>query len=80
MEFDKRAPAQDPKLQDAVKELLLASEGFRRAYDMWARAPAPDASWERTLLDEAQARLDLARGRVGAVETLRRAGDDDAAR
>lgn len=63
---------EDPKLQDALKELLLASDGFRRAYEMWSHSPEPEVSWERTLLDEAQTRLDLARDRVNAVEmTLR---------
>lgn len=66
---DKRAAVEDPQLQEAVKELLLASEGFRRAYEMWARAPDPEICWERTLLDEAQVRLDEARDRVNSVET-----------
>lgn len=73
---DKRAPLDDPKLQDAVKELLLASDGFRRAYEMWERAPDPEVSWERTLLEEAQLRLDSARDRVHDVERVAR--DDGA--
>lgn len=73
MTTDKRAVLDDPKLQEAVKELLLASDGFRRAYEMWERAPDPEVSWERTLLEEAQSRLDSARDRVNDVEmTVRR--------
>ena len=65
----KRTALEDPQLQDALKELLLASDGFRRAYEMYARAPDPEMSWERTLLDEAQTRLDTARDRVHLAET-----------
>lgn len=65
---DKRAIVDDPQLQEAVKELLLASEGFRRAYELWERAPEHELGWERTLLDEAQLRLDAARDRVQDVE------------
>lgn len=62
----------DPQLQEALKELLLASDGFRRAYDMWSRAPEPEVSWERTLLDDAQSRLDQARDRVTHVAAAER--------
>lgn len=64
---DRRAVVDDPQLQDALKELLLASDGFRRAYEMWSHAPDPEVSWERTLLDEAQSRLDSARDRASSV-------------
>lgn len=63
----KRALVEDPRIQEALRELLLANEGFRRAYEMWERAPDPEVSWERRILDEAQSRLDVARDRVSEV-------------
>lgn len=63
----------DPALQEAVGELLVANEGFRRAYEAWSRAPDREVSWERRMLDEAQGRLDAARDRINEVEFGRRA-------
>lgn len=57
-----------------MKELLLASEGFRRAYDVWSRAPEPEASWEKALLTEAEQRLDAARDHVNEVQVTLRGG------
>ncbi|HEX2022677.1 MAG TPA: hypothetical protein VHH36_08180 [Candidatus Thermoplasmatota archaeon] len=58
-----------------MRELLLANEGFRRAYELWERAPDPEVSYERRLLDEAQDRLDFARERVSEVESSLRRSD-----
>lgn len=62
----------DPALQEAVRELLVANEGFRRAYEAWTRAPDREVSWERRILVEAAGRLDAARDRIDEVEFGRR--------
>lgn len=68
MTTDESAPIDDPQLRAAVLDLFRANDAFRMAYDDFARSHGRDHRALEALAD-AEARIDLARGRVMQVQT-----------